>query len=49
MIGLPGDSVGVGSDYQGEELQPVAQELFAALRQGRVDQFILEHPDLVDG
>jgi anionic cell wall polymer biosynthesis LytR-Cps2A-Psr (LCP) family protein len=49
MIGLPGDSVGVGTGYQGEELRPEALELFAALRQGQVDQFILEHSDLVDG
>lgn len=48
MIGLPGTSVGVGSAYQGEELQPVALDLFAALQQGQLDQFVLEHPELVD-
>lgn len=47
MIGLPGDSVGTTTSYQGEELRPEALELFAALRQGQLDQFILEHPDLV--
>ena len=49
MIGLPGGSVGVGPSYQGEELQPVALDLFAALRQGQLDQFVLEHPALVGG
>lgn len=47
MIGLPGDSVGVGSAYQGEQLRPVADEVFAALRLGQLDQFVLEHRDLV--
>jgi len=46
MIGLPGDSVGTGSAYQGEQLRPESLELLAALRAGQLDQFILEHPDL---
>jgi anionic cell wall polymer biosynthesis LytR-Cps2A-Psr (LCP) family protein len=49
MIGLPGTGVGVGDAYQGEELAPEALELFAALRQGQLDQFLLEHTELVDG
>lgn len=49
MIGLPGAGVGVGDNYQGEELLPESLELFTALRQGQLDQFILEHPELVDG
>lgn len=48
MIGLPGDSVGTADAYQGEELRPEALELFAALRQGQLDQFLLEHRDMVD-
>lgn len=46
-FGVTGDSVGVGSDYQGEELHPEVFDLFEALNQGQLDQFILEHPDLI--
>jgi LCP family protein required for cell wall assembly len=44
---LPADSVGTGSAYQGEQLHPEALEMFTALRQGQIDQFLLEHPDLL--
>jgi anionic cell wall polymer biosynthesis LytR-Cps2A-Psr (LCP) family protein len=45
-ITLPGDSVGTGSGYQGEQLRQEAYDLFAALREGQLEQFLLEHPDL---
>lgn len=48
-VTLPADAVGSGSAYQGEELRPEAHELFEALRQGQLDQFILEHPELTEG
>ena len=47
-LGLPADNIGTGNAYQGEALRPEAHELFAALRQGQLDQFVLEHPDFID-
>jgi LCP family protein required for cell wall assembly len=48
LVGLPGGSVGVGGGYQGERLQPVAKQFFAALRGERVDEFLRSHPKLVN-
>jgi LCP family protein required for cell wall assembly len=48
-ITLPADNIGEGSAYQGEQLRPEALELFAALRQGQLDQFVVEHPDFIAG
>jgi anionic cell wall polymer biosynthesis LytR-Cps2A-Psr (LCP) family protein len=47
-IGLPGTSVGIDAGYQGEQLDPVAFELFEALRDGQIDEFVVDHPDLVN-
>jgi anionic cell wall polymer biosynthesis LytR-Cps2A-Psr (LCP) family protein len=48
-VNLPGTNVGTGSAYQGEQLDPVADEVFAALRRDELDQFLLEHRDLASG
>ncbi|HEY8473960.1 MAG TPA: LCP family protein [Natronosporangium sp.] len=49
MIGLPGTGVGVGDAYQGEQLDPVAYDLFDALARGELEAFLAEHPDLESG
>lgn len=36
-----------GGQYQGEELRPRTHELFAALQDGRLEEFLLENRDLV--
>jgi anionic cell wall polymer biosynthesis LytR-Cps2A-Psr (LCP) family protein len=47
LIGLPGESVfGSGGGYLGEELEPVAEDFFAAVREERVGPFLTEHPEL---
>lgn len=48
MIRLPGGAVMSGGTYQGERLEPVAEEFFAAVRQGTVDTFVLNHPELLN-
>ncbi|PZM97643.1 MAG: transcriptional regulator [Actinobacteria bacterium] len=48
MIRLPGESVIVGGQYQGERLTPLAQEFFAAVREGTVDTFLLNHPEMLN-
>ncbi len=47
MVKLPGESIIVNGGYQGEELGPVADDFFAALRGGTVDEFVGAHPELV--
>jgi LCP family protein required for cell wall assembly len=44
-VTLPGSSIGTGSAYQGEQLEPEAYQLFDAIRLDQVDQFLAEHPD----
>lgn len=47
LVGLPGQSVlGSGGGYLGEQLEPVAEDFFAAIRENRVGPFMSEHPDL---
>jgi anionic cell wall polymer biosynthesis LytR-Cps2A-Psr (LCP) family protein len=47
LVGLPGESVfGSGGGYLGEQLEPVAEDFFAAVRENRVGPFLSEHPDL---
>ncbi|HWH01874.1 MAG TPA: LCP family protein [Pilimelia sp.] len=48
MVRLPGDSVGVGGAYQGEQLRPVAKEFLAALRANQLDAFMAQHPELAN-
>jgi LCP family protein required for cell wall assembly len=45
---LPAEGVGEGSDYQGEQLRPEALAVFEAIRAERMDQFILEHPEMAN-
>jgi anionic cell wall polymer biosynthesis LytR-Cps2A-Psr (LCP) family protein len=47
-VGLPGDSVVPDGDYLGERLEPVSEEFLAAVRDGRVEPFLADHPELVD-
>ncbi|BCJ66752.1 LCP family protein [Polymorphospora rubra] len=48
MMKLPGGGVGTGDNYQGERLEPVAEEFFAALKAGTVDDFVIGHPELIN-
>lgn len=48
MIKLPGGGIGVGGNYQGERLEPVADEFFAAVARNDVDRFIVDHPELIN-
>jgi anionic cell wall polymer biosynthesis LytR-Cps2A-Psr (LCP) family protein len=48
MVKLPGGSVIENGKYRGEELQPVAQDFFAAVRAGTVDEFMLPRPELIN-
>jgi LCP family protein required for cell wall assembly len=48
LVGLPGSSVYSGGRYRGERLNnPLARDFFAAVRQDRVDAFLVAHPTLV--
>jgi LCP family protein required for cell wall assembly len=47
-IKLPGHGLGVGSNYRGEELEPIAGQYFAALRAGQLDTFVVAHPELIN-
>ena len=47
-VGLPGDSVVTDTGYQGERLAPVAEEFLAAVGAERVEEFLADHPDLLD-
>ncbi|MEU5723149.1 LCP family protein [Micromonospora sp. NPDC047738] len=46
LVGLPGDAVGKGGSYRGEQLQPVGRQFLAALRGGTADAFLTAHPAL---
>jgi LCP family protein required for cell wall assembly len=48
MVKLPGGSLIENDDYLGERLEPVAQDFFAALRAGTIDEFMISHPELVN-
>jgi anionic cell wall polymer biosynthesis LytR-Cps2A-Psr (LCP) family protein len=47
MVSLPGGGVGGGGNYQGERLQPVAKDYFAAVRADTVAAFLATHPKIV--
>lgn len=47
-VGVPGDSVITDAGYQGEQLQPVSEEFLAAVSGERVEEFLADHPDLLD-
>lgn len=46
LVGLPGDAVGSGGSYRGEQLKPVGRQFLAALRAGAPDAFLAGHPSL---
>ncbi|MEU2611647.1 LCP family protein [Micromonospora sp. NPDC007271] len=46
LVGLPGDAVGSGGSYRGEQLLPVSRQFLAALRAGTPDAFLAAHPAL---
>jgi anionic cell wall polymer biosynthesis LytR-Cps2A-Psr (LCP) family protein len=49
MVRAPGESAHEpAGPYLGEQLLPVAQELFAAARQDTMDEFVASHPELVN-
>ncbi|SCG56577.1 LCP family glycopolymer transferase [Micromonospora inositola] len=46
LVGLPGDAVGKGAAYRGEQLRPVGRQFLAELRADRAEQFLKTHPTL---
>lgn len=49
LVGLPGEGVGTGGNYLGEQLQqPVGRQFFAALRAGELETFLAGHPKLIN-
>ncbi len=49
MIKLSGGAVkDANGAYQGERLDPIAEEFFASVRDGTVDDFVLAHPELLN-
>ncbi|OJF11013.1 glycosyltransferase [Couchioplanes caeruleus] len=49
MIKTPGHGVRRAGQYLGEELEPAAYEMFRAVRDGTLPQFVAAHPELVSG
>ncbi|WP_320066454.1 LCP family protein [Micromonospora sp. RTGN7] len=47
LVGLPGEGVGKGSAYRGEQLKPVGREFLTALKKGRAEEYLAAHPELV--
>ncbi|MDI5942398.1 LCP family protein, partial [Micromonospora sp. DH15] len=47
LVGLPGEGVGKGSGYRGEQLKPVGRQFLTALKEGRAEQYLADHPELV--
>ncbi|MEO3741955.1 LCP family protein [Plantactinospora sp. B5E13] len=48
MIKLPGGGVVEGGDYRGERFDPIADDFFAALRDGTIDTFVMSNPKLLN-
>ncbi|WP_446216880.1 LCP family protein [Micromonospora sp. IBHARD004] len=46
LVGLPGDAVGKGGAYRGEQLRPVGRQFLAELRANRAEEFLKTHPTL---
>ncbi|MEV6634246.1 LCP family protein [Actinoplanes sp. NPDC051470] len=46
MVSLPGDSVGSGGGYLGEQLQPVGRDFLKAVAADRPGPFLAQHPTL---
>jgi LCP family protein required for cell wall assembly len=47
LVSLPGDSVGRGSGYRGEQLTSVGRGFITQLRAGKADAYLEAHPNLV--
>jgi anionic cell wall polymer biosynthesis LytR-Cps2A-Psr (LCP) family protein len=47
LVGLPGDSVGSGANYRGEQLTPVGRAFLDAAEAGRAAAYLAAHPELV--
>ncbi|WP_229400634.1 LCP family protein [Micromonospora okii] len=47
LVALPGEGVGRGSVYRGEQLEPVGREFLTALKEGRAEKYLADHPELV--
>ena len=48
LVKLPGRSLIVGGQYQGEALDPSAEEFFRSVTSGTVAAFMLAHPDYIN-
>jgi LCP family protein required for cell wall assembly len=48
MVGLPGDGVGSGGSYRGEQLKPEGKAFLKAVAQDKVAAFLTAHPKLVN-
>ena len=48
LVKLPGRSLIVGGQYQGEALEPSAEEFFRSVTSGTVAAFMLAHPDYIN-
>ncbi|HEY0696360.1 MAG TPA: LCP family protein, partial [Micromonospora sp.] len=46
LVALPGDSVGQGGSYRGEQLTETGRRFLTELRAGRADAYLAEHPKL---
>ncbi|MFG3418321.1 LCP family protein [Micromonospora sp. NPDC048063] len=46
LVGLPGEGVGQGSAYRGEQLEPTGRKFLTELRAGRADAYLAAHPEL---
>ncbi|MFG3705332.1 LCP family protein [Micromonospora sp. NPDC047670] len=46
LVGLPGEGVGRGSAYRGEQLKPTGRKFLTELRAGRADAYLAAHPEL---
>ncbi|GAA4456286.1 LCP family protein [Phytohabitans houttuyneae] len=47
MVKLPGEGVGTGRNYRGEQLVAPSKDFFAAVRNDTVDTFMGSHPELI--
>ena len=48
LVKLPGRSMIVNGQYQGEALEPSAEEFFRSVTTGTVGAFMLAHPDYIN-
>jgi len=47
LVSLPGGGVGSGSNYRGEQLTSVGRGFITALRTGKADAYLKDHPSLL--